>query len=112
MNKEESKITSSALKLLADYNWPGNVRELENIIERALVIGTGKEIVPDDLPFSGREQASQPLPKSLKMMERVHIEGILNENGWNISRAARELDIDRQTLYNKIEKYEIKKEES
>jgi DNA-binding NtrC family response regulator len=112
MNKEKSKITPSALKLLTEYDWPGNVRELENIIERALVIGAGKEIVSEDLPFSGREQASQPLPKSLKMMEKMHIEGILDENNWNISRAARELDIDRQTLYNKIEKYGIKKGES
>ncbi len=112
MNKEKSKITPSALKLLTAYNWPGNVRELENIVERALVIGAGKEIVSEDLPFSGREQAAQPLPKSLKMMEKTHIEGILDENNWNISRAARELDIDRQTLYNKIEKYEIKKKES
>jgi len=45
----------------------------------------------------------------LKMMEKVHIERILGENDWNISRAARELDIDRQTLYNKIEKYKIKR---
>ena len=39
----------------------------------------------------------------------MHIEMVLDETDWNISRAARELDIDRQTLYNKIEKYEIKK---
>ena len=112
MNKEEPKIGPSSLKLLTDYDWPGNVRELENIIERALVIGTGKEIVPDDLPFSPKDRISRPLPKSLKMMEKMHIEGILEENNWNISRAARELDIDRQTLYNKIEKYGIKKGES
>jgi transcriptional regulator with PAS, ATPase and Fis domain len=112
MNREESKISPSALKLLSDYDWPGNVRELENIIERALVIGTSKEIVPEDLPFSKKEQVPQALPKSLKKMEKMHIEGILDENNWNISQAARELDIDRQTLYNKIEKYGIKKKES
>jgi two-component system response regulator HydG len=49
-------------------------------------------------------------PKSLKKMEQVHITRILEAAGWNISRAARELDIDRQTLYNKIEKYGIKRE--
>jgi transcriptional regulator of acetoin/glycerol metabolism len=42
-------------------------------------------------------------------MEKMHIERILNETGWNVSRASRQLDIDRQTLYNKIEKYGIKK---
>jgi transcriptional regulator of acetoin/glycerol metabolism len=46
------------------------------------------------------------------MMEKMHIKRILNEFDWNISRAARELDIDRQTLYNKMEKYGMKKGES
>ena len=107
MNKEEVKIAPTALKLLLDYDWPGNVRELENVIERALVIGQGKEIAVDDLPFSRKELGPEKFPKSLKIMEQMHIERILEETDWNISRAARELDIDRQTLYNKIEKYKI-----
>jgi DNA-binding NtrC family response regulator len=107
MNKEEVKIAPTALKLLLDYDWPGNVRELENVIERALVIGQGKEIAANDLPFSRKELGPEKLPKSLKIMEQMHIERILEETDWNISRAARELDIDRQTLYNKIEKYKI-----
>jgi DNA-binding NtrC family response regulator len=109
MNLEEKKISASAMKALIDYDWPGNVRELENVIERALVIGQGREIVPDDLPFHPRELPEQKFHKSLKMMEKMHIERILNETGWNVSRASRQLDIDRQTLYNKIEKYGIKK---
>ena len=112
MNKEQVKISSSAMKSLIDYNWPGNVRELENVIERALVIGQGREIVADDLPFKTRDTTHKELPKSLKMMEKMHIERILEEDNWNISRAARELDIDRQTLYNKIEKYGIKRGET
>ncbi|MBL7178999.1 MAG: sigma-54-dependent Fis family transcriptional regulator [Desulfobacterales bacterium] len=110
MNKELVRISPSALKLLTDYNWPGNVRELENVIERALVIGRGREIVPDDLPFSREETGTAALPKSLKLMEKVHIKKILEETGWNISETARLLEIDRQTLYNKIEKYKIEKE--
>ena len=109
MNMEEKKISASAMKALIDYDWPGNVRELENVIERALVIGRGREIVPDDLPFHHRELPTQKFPNSLKMMEKMHIEKILEETGWNVSRASRRLDIDRQTLYNKIEKYGIKK---
>ena len=95
------------MKLLMEYDWPGNVRELENVIERALVIGQHKEIIADDLPLFRKETYPNTFPRSLKMMEKVHIEKILSENNWNISRAARELDIDRQTLYNKIEKYKI-----
>ncbi len=109
LNKEVVKIAPSALKLLLGYDWPGNVRELENVIERALVIGSGKEIVQEDLPFSRKEIEPYEFPKSLKMMEKMHIERILGESDWNISRAARELGIDRQTLYNKIEKYQIRR---
>jgi len=109
MNREEPKIAPSAMKLLMEYDWPGNVRELENIIERALVIGRENEIMTGDLPFSSGKSGPESFPASLKMMEKLHIQRILAACEWNISRAARELDIDRQTLYNKIEKYEIKK---
>jgi len=110
MNKEIVKIAPSALKLLTDYDWPGNVRELENVIERALVIGRSPEIVSDDLPFSRQETGTDRLPNSLKVMEKIHIARILEDTQWNISEAARLLEIDRQTLYNKIEKYKIEKE--
>ena len=110
LNKEPVQITSPAMQLLMDYDWPGNVRELENVIERALVIGRGQEIVTDDLPFSRKELGTEAFPKSLKLMEKMHIKKILEEMDWNISKAARVLEIDRQTLYNKIEKYHIEKE--
>jgi len=103
-------MTPSALNLLMDYNWPGNVRELENVIERALVIGRGKEIVPEDLPFSRKQVGPEKMPNSLKLMEKMHIKRILDETRWNISKTARLLEIDRQTLYNKIAKYTIEKE--
>ncbi|MFH1952145.1 MAG: sigma-54 dependent transcriptional regulator [Pseudomonadota bacterium] len=109
MGKEGAPITPPALRLLMQYDWPGNVRELENVIERALVIGRGKEIAAEDLPFTSHDRRYKEFPKSLRMMEKLHIERILREDNWNISRAARDLDIDRQTLYNKIEKYGIKK---
>jgi DNA-binding NtrC family response regulator len=109
LNKEPVKIVPSAMKLLMAYDWPGNVRELENVIERAIVIGKGTEIVSEDLPFSRKELKADGFPKSLKMMEKIHIERILAETDWNITRAARELHIDRQTLYNKIEKHKIER---
>jgi len=103
------KMAPSALKLLMDYDWPGNVRELENVIERALVIGRSKEIVTEDLPFSRKQLAPEKFPNSLKLMEEMHIKRILEETDWNISKTARLLEIDRQTLYNKITKYKIDK---
>ncbi len=109
MNKKPVKISSIALKTLMNYDWPGNVRELENVIERALVIGRQNKILRADLPFAPNKLEIEDLPKSLKLMEKKHIEIILDANSWNISRAARDLEIDRQTLYNKIEKYKIEK---
>jgi len=109
MNREEIKISPSAMKLLIDYHWPGNVRELENVIERSVVIGRGSEILPCDLPFMQGEKAERRYPKSIKLLEKAHIERILEETDWNISRAARELEIDRQTLYNKMQRYGIKR---
>jgi transcriptional regulator with PAS, ATPase and Fis domain len=112
MNKEIVKVGSAAMRQLMDYHWPGNVRELENIIERALVIGAGKEIGVGDLPFSHGEGDASDSPKSLKAVEKAHISRMLEQTQWNISKAAREMDIDRQTLYNKVKKYGIKKGES
>lgn len=112
MNKEVVKISHGAMRQLMGYHWPGNVRELENIIERALVIGTGREIMTDDLPLSRGEPYAFDSPKSLKMMEKAHILRILAQTNWNISKAARDMDIDRQTLYNKMNKYAIKRGES
>jgi len=107
MNREPVRMAPSALKLLMEYDWPGNVRELENVIERALVIGKGNQILPEDLPFPRSGEPCQPQPKSLKAMEKLHIERILEETGWNIRQAARVLEIDRQTLYNKMRRYQI-----
>ena len=110
MNRELVRISPSSLKLLTDYHWPGNVRELENIIERAIVIGDGKEIRTDDIPLAKNAGMVADYPRSLGKMEEMHIKKILEENNWNISQAARELEIDRQTLYNKIEKYKLRRD--
>jgi DNA-binding NtrC family response regulator len=110
MNRGEVKISPSAMKLLMDYQWPGNVRELENVIERSIVIGRGNDILPSDLPFTEEQKADRGYPKSLKLLEKAHIERILDETDWNVSRASRELEIDRQTLYNKMQRYGIRRE--
>ena len=110
MNKDLVTIGPEAMRLLTSYHWPGNVRELENIIERALVIGTGKAIVPGDLPFGQGQIQEAELPESIQEMERLHIKRILNNTAWNISQSARRLGIDRQTLYNKMQKYGLSRD--
>lgn len=101
------QMSSEAIDLLMRHDWPGNVRELENAVERALVVGRGPEIRASD--FSFQFQGAAPAAgKSLDDVERAHIERILQETQHNLSRAARILDIDRTTLYNKLRRYGIR----
>jgi DNA-binding NtrC family response regulator len=98
------QISAEALDLLTRHDWPGNVRELENAVERALVVGHGPEIRASDFSFQFEAQAPST-GRTLDDVERAHIERILRETQHNMSRAARILDIDRTTLYNKIRRY-------
>lgn len=107
MNKGTRHIGKRAAKALNQYAFPGNVRELENLIERAIVIGTGDTVQLKDLPFE--HQMSKPSWESIQDMERHHIGAILLKYDWNISRAAKALGVDRVTLYSKIKKYKIEK---
>lgn len=109
MNKTVSEISPDAMDLLMQYDWPGNVRELENVIERAMVLASPPTIFKNDLPFQAMKHNNNPSGKSLDAIEHHHIELMLNEYRWNISRTAEVLDIDRVTLYNKIAKYGLKK---
>jgi DNA-binding NtrC family response regulator len=109
MSRDLITIEPAAMKQLEKFEFPGNVRELENMIERAIVIGNGKEIRVKDLPM-GKEAADSTV-ESLEELERKHIEQILSKYEWNVSRSARALNVDRVTLYNKIRKYGLKQKE-
>ncbi len=109
MNKSIKSISKEAMDFLTNYDWPGNVRELENAIERAVVIGKENSIHVKELPFHvSNNIASENGKKSLASMEAKYILQVLNENNWNISRSATILEIDRVTLYNKINKYSLR----
>ena len=107
-NKPVTGISPDAMERLKEYGWPGNVRELRNAIERAIVVAKGSAITADDLPIP-------PTPKavaedhSLEAVESAHIRNVLEQMGWNITRSAEMLGIDRATLYNKIKKYGLRK---
>ncbi len=111
--KKINAISGAAMELLIAYKWPGNIRELENVIERGVVVCKNSEITPRDLPDIVREAKTEPdtgtMPqlKTLQEVEKQHIKKTLKEHHWNISKTAKELEIDRVTLYNKIKKYNI-----
>ncbi|MGZ8847222.1 MAG: sigma-54-dependent transcriptional regulator [Pyrinomonadaceae bacterium] len=104
MNRPMNRISAEAERVLTDYEWPGNVRELQNAIERAVLVCRTPKIEADDLPLNVNHTNSAA-GRSLAEIERQHIKRTLEETGWNIYRAARLLEIDRVTLYNRIKKY-------
>jgi len=108
MNKPITGFSSEAMDQLKAYDWPGNVRELKNAIERSVVVASGSTITADQLPIP-RVAVSAPQNQTMEAMEKAHIKNILEQTGWNITRASEVLGIDRTTLYNKIEKYGLRK---
>jgi two-component system, NtrC family, response regulator AtoC len=114
LEKNVQKISEDALLALMKYDWPGNVRELENAVERAMVVTKNAAISLEELrlaPHILKTDVAAYGDNSMKSIERQHILKILNETEWNIQRSAEILDIDRVTLYNKIKKYNLKREQ-
>jgi DNA-binding NtrC family response regulator len=103
------KFTAEAMQVLTRYPWPGNIRELRNVVERLTVMSSGDEVTPGDvalhLPVTSPEIEGK-LP-SLDEVERRHILKVLQHTGGNRARAAKILDVDPKTLYNKLKSYNM-----
>jgi Nif-specific regulatory protein len=115
------------LELLSRYTWPGNIRELRNVIERAVVLGLGATIAPDDVSLAplvpivamanqtaGAEASPQPAYRAitLEQLEKEHILATLDALGGNKSRAAVVLGVERSTLDRKLKKYDTQRSEN
>jgi transcriptional regulator with GAF, ATPase, and Fis domain/pSer/pThr/pTyr-binding forkhead associated (FHA) protein len=110
-------FTQAAKDQLLKYLWPGNVRELKNVIERAVVLCRALEIDAEDLLLTKLATAGDTevpgygtgkfQPLSLDDVERRHIFDTLNHTGWNKSKTAGILGIERSTLDRKIRRYEL-----
>jgi DNA-binding NtrC family response regulator len=105
------RLSPEAMERLMNYDWPGNVRELENVLQQAILICPGHLILPEHLPAILQEPVPEPsLPLSpLAKSQREEIWKALEITGWNISRAALTLGIDRKTLRAKISQYQLKR---
>ena len=111
-----------AMEELLRYRWPGNVREMKNVIERAVVLARGEYVDHEDLVLSTLKTAGDTESGtsaqlfgtyeavSLADVEREHILRTLNATGWNKSRSASILGIERSTLDRKIRRYDLIKE--
>lgn len=107
-------VQPEAMELLVRHFWSGNVRELRNVIERAVVLGTGHTIGVEDLSLSpisveaGKPESPSQThfqPKTLEEIERIHVLATLEHVGGNKSRAAGLLGIERSTLDRKLKRY-------
>ena len=109
--RKVERVSPPALKLLQAYEFPGNARELANVIERAVIVASGKSIAQQDLPaglsaaVTAQRRKQQPL--SLAQMEAAYIAEMLVATRGNKTECARILGISRKNLYEKIARYQI-----
>lgn len=119
-NGVRKTFAPGALDELKNVNWTGNIRELRNVIERLVILSDNKITVEDVIAYSN---PSTPISKTQSVMidkfekfqdfkdyaETIFLEAKLKKNNWNVAKTAVEIDIQRSHLYNKIDKYNLKR---
>jgi len=111
-------FTDEAMQLLRDHNWPGNVRELQNTIERTVILCRNEVVRASDIQLSSlanrpaisatdRESSGEYRELSMADVEQEHILSTLEHTGWNKSKAAQILGIERSTLDRKLKRYHV-----
>ena len=107
-------ISKAAMDKMIQYDWPGNIRELRNAIERAVVMGNGTQIVPEDLPINTARanypglQVGLTLEEALNRFKKEFIILNLKHTSGNRSKAAKVMDIQRTYLSRLISKFGLK----
>jgi DNA-binding NtrC family response regulator len=127
IEREIPAVSIEAMEILINYHWPGNVRELEHAVERLTIIIEGDEIKPSHISsalFRTEINIGSSIPKSIdelnslkkqirdsstQEIEKMFIVEALRRNDWNISRAARDVSMQRSNFQALMKKYEIKK---
>lgn len=115
LQKNVREISAAVKQRFLQYDWPGNLREMKNIIKRAVLLSPGDMIHEKALPeemiseaFLQRQEELKDLKQIRDIQEKELIEKTLKETMYNKSKTAKLLNIDRKTLYYKMEKYGIK----
>lgn len=118
LERSVSEISPEVLAIFQNYNWPGNIRELKNVIKRATLMCTSKTLTVDCIPvelqipsdFSSKSDDNNQSRDLKSVTERAEKQAIilaLKETGFNKSKTAKILNVDRKTLYNKMNAFGI-----
>jgi transcriptional regulator with PAS, ATPase and Fis domain len=105
--KPDLRLDTQAVKKLRKYHWPGNIRELQHTLEKAVILAESNILSASDFIFQDHTGEKEEQNKTLEEMEKEMIEQTLDQQNWNFTAAADQLGITRQTLYNKIKRYDL-----
>lgn len=109
-HKNCKTFDESAKEKLTAHTWSGNIRELQHTIEKAVIMAEGDKVTANELLIARRESAeaeTSTASSTLEEMERSMIDNAMRRHGGNLSAVASQLGVTRQTLYNKIKKYNL-----
>jgi DNA-binding NtrC family response regulator len=103
------KFSSKTLEKLLKYNWPGNVRELRHAVEKAVILCDTAILMPDDflISYSSPQIPDNHKPPTFAEIEKQALINALNNNKGSVLKAAKELGLARQTMYNKMQKHNL-----
>jgi two-component system response regulator HydG len=113
LDRKVNELSAEAKEILYKYDWPGNLRELKNVIKRMVLLShgdvAGADALPDEMLFAVSNNLHQVKESDLKAQNEINeknlIQKTLHQVKYNKSKAAKLLNIDRKTLYSKIERY-------
>jgi transcriptional regulator with PAS, ATPase and Fis domain len=103
------KFSSKTLDKLVKYSWPGNVRELRHTIEKAVILCGSDILTPEDFIISQSLQHAsvRKKPPTYSEIEKLALQTALRNNNGSVLKASKELGLARQTMYNKMQKYNL-----
>jgi DNA-binding NtrC family response regulator len=106
-HKSALKISPQAINKLMKYSWPGNVRELQHIIEKAVILSDSGTLKPEDFVLKAPAKSSDSNALTIEDMEKHMIGLAMDKYNGNLTAVASQLGVTRQTLYNKIKRYDL-----
>jgi DNA-binding NtrC family response regulator len=105
--KPKISIDQNTIAKLKKYHWPGNIRELQHAIERAIILADGNKLTADDFvlqPNRASKRLEEDILDLSEMEKRLILKALDKHNG-NVTRAAKDLGLDRLALYRRLQKY-------